>query len=1500
VEFEYRTQQDKRRELSVPFMLDEDLVVRRYNVSFDRAIGTRILDADGEPVITRNFDPSTIERKRDGSVFYESIDVNTLALTAPADYRMVREGRYFVATQPDQRFDGYQLTVAPIRSETEQQATAALLEQDGEPTTGAVEIDNQDLAASDYLSNLTLSSASFDFDGSFSIDLPLDGEPDEYAGWGWMLAGPSVFFGFQREVAIEVPRYDLLIPLPSIGGLAKGKGKKVPYDVSESALLNRPEIFADDPGLACRPFDNPGRILGERRFNTILRITQPDNDESGSAVGRFVDNPRQSVSGSNPIDWEDDTTKYQARTVSRGHIVEFRVRWRSNGYSLGDVAHSLTLAPRQTRRIVKVDFERRERAVRREETVSSDELEQATIRDRDYSDAVASSLSEWSRGGSKASVTGAAGGFGIAGPGFVIGGGAAHGSSSASSWQRGGRNVSAAEQQSLRDSIRQYGDSLRSIESTVVTEAEQDESVEGVSEIVRNINYCHALSIVYYEILRHLRVDTEVGGVRECLFIPLSINKFDDDRILKHRQVLQRYVRNRDQRNALRNVSDILDDFQNSEIPAGARNEQNLTYLTGRVDLQLSITRPQEGEVAAEVEEGTRREFSETERYRKLVEKYEPYAFFLPKAPSEIVHDLHNVTESERDRYFQRNIAPHMARQFANQLKLGTESNGSFKELDADFTLAGGYRYGRTARVDFTVDLDEDVQRLETETLIVKGNEDFSLPAQSVANVRRGRISFATDHYRRRNVYSDRGMRDLLKSDGEATVDGAELRFPFSRYELANVRNELMKAYDDVKRDLNQDLYRYHKAIWWNMDRDALYTLLDGFAGDEDGRSIASLVERRPIGILGNTLVFRVSAGTLLDPNFESPEALVDYYRTETSKSDPLRVSLPTSGLYARAHMDDCLACEEHQGTLDWVLDNPEPELSDLPASLLESRRSQPTGLTPTEFPDTLINLQNAPTAPAPAGLQDILRTVGSSGAFRDMAGLSETQKSAVAGLQTAANLATAFGKNALTERLADIASDGNAPRNVAAMAESLKNAVDKKMISEDAAEDSLKNFINKMTKGSSADAPEDVAESTKELASGLGEGGSATMAAANREGASFASFTGGTPILDPSAGMVGSFVSLGRTMLASRITGWKQSIPPIAETEYTFWATDSNDPDAGRRTEGEALTNSEYLDRLKAYYRGVNPNASEATVTSRANDYADNDLPWSAAFVSYVMREAGVEEPRDGFKFYASHSVFVTQGLVNRLNRDYAKPFWTYRYDEVPVAVGDIIAKGRGANQIEFDEIFFREAKKNDGSWVPALVFENGVWEWGEAEYLSHSDIVIEIVKNENDTGNDYAYTIGGNTEHLTGTEDTVGKKKYLLNEGGYVRYEVYDESHEDVANDPEINAGDEHEKSSPYAVVKMLDRQLDDWALLERKRLSGEGLDERDSLIEVFSEETVDALEDLLKQKDRLRRLMFPEATEEDASDVDRSVPYSPLLTDAEVPSDGENDNDAGTTIV
>lgn len=310
---------------------------------------------------------------------------------------------------------------------------------------------------------------------------------------------------------------------------------------------------------------------------------------------------------------------------------------------------------------------------------------------------------------------------------------------------------------------------------------------------------------------------------------------------------------------------------------------------------------------------------------------------------------------------------------------------------------------------------------------------------------------------------------------------------------------------------MNENLYRYHKVIWWNMDRDALYTLLDGFAvSADDGRSIASLVERRPIGILGNTLVFRVSAGTLLDPNFDSHAALLAHYRGEVPKADPMRISLPTSGLYARAHMDDCNACEEHQGTRDWVLAEDEPELTDLPASLLQSRRGEPAGLTPTQFPETLINLQNAPAAPDPSGFNRILGSVSSADAFRDMAGLEETQKSAVSSMQTAANLAHAFGQKAHAQKMAENNSDAAAAKNVAAMAAATKGAVEKGQMTDDTAKEVMKNFADKVTKSQGSAAAGSVVETARDIASKIGEGGSATMATADETGAPFASMFAG------------------------------------------------------------------------------------------------------------------------------------------------------------------------------------------------------------------------------------------------------------------------------------------------------------------------------------------------------------------------------------------------------
>ena len=158
---------------------------------------------------------------------------------------------------------------------------------------------------------------------------------------------------------------------------------------------------------------------------------------------------RTLMSAERPVQWEDDIAQYQAATVALGHIIEFRVRTRSNGYSLGTVASTLTLAARQTKRIQKITFESLERARRKESTQLDDQVNDEVTRERSYDDTVSSYLDEWARGNSWSSSKAAAGGIGFAIPPIVGGVGGGISKSTSGSEQEGGRAVTASEQQRL-------------------------------------------------------------------------------------------------------------------------------------------------------------------------------------------------------------------------------------------------------------------------------------------------------------------------------------------------------------------------------------------------------------------------------------------------------------------------------------------------------------------------------------------------------------------------------------------------------------------------------------------------------------------------------------------------------------------------------------------------------------------------------------------------------------------------------------------------------------------------------------------------------------------------------------------------------------------------------------------------------------------------------------------------------------------------------------------
>ena len=167
-----------------------------------------------------------------------------------------------------------------------------------------------------------------------------------------------------------------------------------------------------------------------------------------------------------------------------------------------------------------------------------------------------------------------------------------HSRASSSSSTSGGRETRAAEEQRLRDTIRRFADSLRKLDSIVVTEVSQEETVTGTTEIVRNANYAHSLTVIYYQILRHLKLETAFASVRECVFVPFAIKPFTFARAYRWRESIRQGLRDRKYSTALNYLRDVTTGFAGSTVPPGRRADHQIRFIRGSITVSLGVERP--------------------------------------------------------------------------------------------------------------------------------------------------------------------------------------------------------------------------------------------------------------------------------------------------------------------------------------------------------------------------------------------------------------------------------------------------------------------------------------------------------------------------------------------------------------------------------------------------------------------------------------------------------------------------------------------------------------------------------------------------------------------------------------------------------------------------------------------------------------------------------------------------------------------------------------------
>jgi len=646
---------------------------------------------------------------------------------------------------------------------------------------------------------------------------------------------------------------------------------------------------------------------------------------------------RRQVNVSNQIQWDAPMPLVQAASISHGHLLTYRQVWRADGYSMGDLLYSLPLAPGQQKQIAIKDWDRKDSASRSGEITAEDSLSNTLSQDRDINEIVSANLSENIEASSKATTKGASFGAGSsigAAAAVPVGGvpvnlkagfsggmsmGIGTGSSEAS--QTAARNLSGNNMNQLRMKTMQNASSVRSQRTTVVSTIEQSERSMVTTESVGNYNHCHAITIQYFEVLRHLAVHSELVDVQECLFIPLSVSMFDDEKIIRWGDLLKPALRApMYQFNRLLTGFEAVRRFYELNylgrpeaevyynVPRGRYCDEEIRKISGSLKLKIKLScpvktlRPMDANLSQLYQNFTSNNSNPLllggmHLSDILIDQVEDRRIWQDQLGfiSEVENirlRVNRVADHEREMVFQQELAKvNGIGQLAERMKLviGTPD---VNELPSRIVLNRNTTMrvrGEAVVYELTFSTLRNTLISDRQDIIsfgVRMNWSGQLPLGSIVTMEHIRAEYETD-FNNALLCDQRPILDL-------SLQEALVRTPMQEAEMVSPRAEDLRMRNELLDHINGNLEYYHKAIWVQMDEDRRLMLLEGFQiqvpprenpiyahgngepqylfGDNptvpNFMSLSSVIENRLISIAGNSLVMPEAKGFNLNPNF--------------------------------------------------------------------------------------------------------------------------------------------------------------------------------------------------------------------------------------------------------------------------------------------------------------------------------------------------------------------------------------------------------------------------------------------------------------------------------------------------------------------------------------------------------------------------------------------------------------------------------------------------------
>ncbi len=682
---------------------------------------------------------------------------------------------------------------------------------------------------------------------------------------------------------------------------------------------------------------NPNARLGSGTCENLLPANYAEHEFSFRQV---VFDPRPPITV-NPshltLDYVDEKNSIPLK-IRYGEINEYKISWIPLGHSLGRLVYSVPLAPCESVNLAVVDWSRADAAQRGEDLNVAEQLIHSQRRDRIIEETVTAGLAEWQRGGSV--MGGIAGSYNTGAAAISGAAGAAYTTSS------GDRDITVSTIQRIADNISQASNSIRNLHSTVVIQSSQSEKDVVQTRVVTNHNHCHALTILYYEVLRHYRVVTKLYSKQDALLIGFPIVTFNQEKVLRYRQILEQALIDKRMLPCFDAVSQLECYRQiaaeTHETPAST----NLDFVF--VTLKAKFNTGEEGtlgdaRVTLILNDGRHIRLRSTEPTNLEDDRY------ALRKPASI---LSNPTFGpNREDWF--NLEPEVPVRWGAisiiEIALTARDAISLRKWTlSHFYLEGSVASGGSSGAIF----DENINHL------FKANEPQSMVKQVRVTLPQV-VSFSME---------GRRPEEMIKTEERCCITR-------------------------LITHLNSNKIYYSNAIRMFGDYNETLSFLENYPPlNNHGNSLMDHIENRLVTAVGSYTVFPLKRERLLDGDgHEDLSHIKKNNHKGKNLSLDIIVSVPTRGLFAESQLSHCNSCEEKDITKFWDWsESPCPEKPPEIQGVIPGTRAQQQNLTPTNLPNSVVNIVNPQNAPDPTGVGAAMNVLAASNIFRDMSGIQQ------------------------------------------------------------------------------------------------------------------------------------------------------------------------------------------------------------------------------------------------------------------------------------------------------------------------------------------------------------------------------------------------------------------------------------------------------------------------------------------------------------------------------